>query len=90
MKMLILPLIGLTLASAVPVVAGSVDRVFTIGADAAMSKMMNRMAVKPSGDVDVDFVAMMVPHHQGAIDMAEMELRYGRNRRSSESRKRSS
>ena len=37
---------------------------------AAMSKMMTEMDVKPTGDVDRDFVAMMTPHHQGAIDMA--------------------
>jgi Domain of unknown function (DUF305) len=37
------------------------------------------MSVKPTGDVDRDFVAMMVPHHQGAIDMAQAELRYGHN-----------
>jgi hypothetical protein len=47
--------------------------------DTAMSKMMNDMTVKPTGDVDRDFVAMMVPHHQGAIDMAVAVLRYGRN-----------
>ena len=47
--------------------------------NAAMTKMMTAMEVKPSGDVDTDFVAMMVPHHQGAIDMAQAELRYGRN-----------
>ena len=47
--------------------------------DAAMKKMMNDMAVKHTGDVDSDFVAMMVPHHQGAIDMAIAVLRYGRN-----------
>ena len=47
--------------------------------DAAMAKMMRDMEVKPSGDVDRDFVAMMVPHHQGAIDMAQAVLRYGRN-----------
>ena len=47
--------------------------------DAAMDKMMADMAVKPTGDVDRDFVAMMVPHHQGAIDMAQAELRYGHN-----------
>ena len=45
----------------------------------AMSRMMQDMAVKPSGDVDRDFVAMMVPHHQGAIDMAIAVLRYGHN-----------
>ena len=47
--------------------------------DAAMNKMMNDMEVKPSGDIDRDFVAMMAPHHQGAIDMAVIELRYGKN-----------
>jgi uncharacterized protein (DUF305 family) len=47
--------------------------------EAAMSKMMAAMTVKPSGDVDQDFAAVMIPHHQGAIEMAEAELRYGRN-----------
>ena len=46
---------------------------------AAMNKMMADMTVKPSGDVDRDFVAMMVPHHQGAVDMAKAELKYGHN-----------
>jgi uncharacterized protein (DUF305 family) len=46
---------------------------------AAMARMMAGMDVNPTGDIDRDFVAMMVPHHQGAIDMAETELRYGRN-----------
>ena len=39
--------------------------------DAAMTKMMTDMEIKPSGDLDRDFVEMMVPHHQGAIDMAQ-------------------
>ena len=47
--------------------------------NAAMTRMMTDMAVKPTGDVDADFVAMMVPHHQGAIDMALAVLRHGRN-----------
>jgi hypothetical protein len=47
--------------------------------EAAMSKMMNDMAAPPTGDVDRDFVAMMSPHHQGAVDMAVIELRYGKN-----------
>jgi hypothetical protein len=46
---------------------------------AAMGKMMAGMDARPTGDVDADFVAMMVPHHQGAIDMAQAELRYGKN-----------
>jgi Domain of unknown function (DUF305) len=37
------------------------------------------MTIKPSGDVDRDFVEMMVPHHQGAVDMAQAELKYGHN-----------
>ena len=48
---------------------------------AAMTKMMVEMGIRPSGDADADFVAMMVPHHQGAIEMAQAELRYGRNER---------
>ncbi|WP_413188427.1 DUF305 domain-containing protein [Paraburkholderia sacchari] len=47
--------------------------------DAAMTRMMDGMSVKPTGDVDRDFVAMMIPHHQGAIDMAQAELRHGHN-----------
>jgi hypothetical protein len=46
---------------------------------AAMTKMMIDMGIRPSGDVDADFVAMMIPHHQGAIEMAQAQLRYGRN-----------
>jgi uncharacterized protein (DUF305 family) len=44
-----------------------------------MKKMMSDMTIKPTGDVDRDFVEMMVPHHQGAVDMAQTELRYGHN-----------
>ncbi len=47
--------------------------------DAAMNKMMADMKIKPTGDIDRDFVAMMVPHHQGAVDMAKAELKYGHN-----------
>jgi len=47
--------------------------------EAAMTRMMDGMAAKPTGDIDRDFVAMMAPHHQGAIDMAIIELRYGKN-----------
>jgi uncharacterized protein (DUF305 family) len=46
---------------------------------AAMKRMMEDMTVQPTGDVDRDFVAMMAPHHQGAVDMAKAELKYGHN-----------
>jgi len=45
----------------------------------AMMRMMDGMEITPSGDADTDFTAMMIPHHQGAIDMAQAELRHGRN-----------
>jgi uncharacterized protein (DUF305 family) len=57
------------------------EQPFLNGNDAAMSTMMAGMAVTPTGDVDKDFVAMMVPHHQGAIDMAKLLLRYGKNQK---------
>lgn len=46
---------------------------------AAMKTMMKDMKVKPTGNPDKDFVLMMMPHHQGAIDMAKVELQYGAN-----------
>jgi hypothetical protein len=47
--------------------------------NAAMAKMMKGMMAPASGDVDRDFAATMIPHHQGAIDIAVAELRYGHN-----------
>ncbi len=44
-----------------------------------MDRMMAGMAAPPSGSVDTDFVDMMEPHHRGAIEMAVLEIRYGRN-----------
>jgi uncharacterized protein (DUF305 family) len=55
------------------------DAPFMTQVFAAMSNMAMGMDIKPSGNVDEDFVAAMVPHHQGAIEMAKAELRYGRN-----------
>lgn len=37
------------------------------------------MSVDSMGDVDRDFVGLMLPHHQGAIDIARAELKYGHN-----------
>jgi hypothetical protein len=57
----------------------SEEQAFLSENSAAMKKMMADMTIKPSGDVDRDFVEMMVPHHQGAVDMAKAELKYGHN-----------
>jgi uncharacterized protein (DUF305 family) len=67
------------LASNAPVSAVNGDSQFITELGSAMNKMMIAMEIRPSGDVDNDFVASMVPHHQGAVEMAQSELRYGRN-----------
>ena len=47
---------------------------------AAMDKMSKDMAAAPmTGDADREFVGMMIPHHQGAIDMARFELSQGKD-----------
>lgn len=55
------------------------EKAFLSANDKVMNNMMNGMMATPSGDVDHDFVSMMVPHHQGAMDMAQLELLYGHN-----------
>jgi len=57
----------------------SAEQPFLAENTAAMTRMMVDMGITPSGDVDRDFVDLMVPHHQGAIAMALAVLRYGRN-----------
>ena len=45
----------------------------------AMTRMMAAMEIAPTGDADRDFVAGMVPHHEGAVEMAQAELKFGKN-----------
>ncbi|WP_136617435.1 MULTISPECIES: CopM family metallochaperone [Mesorhizobium] len=52
----------------------------TEGYKAAMDKMhADMMASEYTGNADVDFVRGMIPHHQGAIDMAKVELANGKD-----------
>ncbi|MFF3749576.1 DUF305 domain-containing protein [Streptomyces sp. NPDC002018] len=47
--------------------------------DASMRAMMEAMAVPRTGDADQDFAAMMMPHHQAAVDMAKAVLEHGKD-----------
>jgi uncharacterized protein (DUF305 family) len=60
-------------AAQAPANASPVTRAFM----AANERMHRDMAITFSGNADRDFVAGMIPHHQGAIDMARLVLEHG-------------
>ena len=58
----------------------STEKPFPVLMDDAMTVMDRGMENAPmTGDPDHDFAAMMIPHHQGAVDMAKVELLYGKD-----------
>lgn len=62
--------------AAPPFIASTV-RPFSALMDDAMTRMHTEMMRAPrAGDADADFVAMMIPHHQGAVNMAKALLLY--------------
>ena len=70
---------GMTMPAAKP---GSPVAAFQHGMDSVMVVMdegMRRMDGANPADIDASFAAMMVPHHQGAVDMARLQLLYGKD-----------
>jgi uncharacterized protein (DUF305 family) len=49
------------------------------GSADAVSAMMKNMTVTYSDDADVDYIKSMIPHHQGAIEMAKVALQYAKD-----------
>jgi uncharacterized protein (DUF305 family) len=81
-----LALAGLAIGVAGPAAAqmpghahGSPETPASRGYMAAMQRMQRDMAMPMSGDADRDFLAMMIPHHQSAIDMARVALEHARD-----------
>ena len=68
-------LLGLTAGAGMA--SSQVAETFASMMAAAMARMDRDMMQPASGGADRDFAAMMIPHHQGAVEMAEAELRFG-------------
>lgn len=72
-------ILGLLLIAYASLAFGLDAHEFQKAMDASMQRMHQGMMVGYSGNPDADFARMMVAHHQGAIDMATIELTFGKD-----------
>lgn len=77
LKTTIIAAIVMTITAAMPATAQQLPA--SKGYMDAMSKMQSSMPKDQKGDPDADFARMMIPHHRGAMDMAKVELQYGKD-----------
>ncbi|PYJ42770.1 MAG: DUF305 domain-containing protein [Verrucomicrobia bacterium] len=84
---LLVAVVACSFAASIAVQAGAHDHGSQTSTDpdwseliASMDKMHMAMgAIDRSGNSDVDFVRLMLPHHQAALDMAKTQLMYGKD-----------
>jgi uncharacterized protein (DUF305 family) len=67
------------MGQASPASGAATDTASTKAFKAANDKMHGDMAIAFSGNADVDFIKGMLPHHQGAVDMAKIVLEHGKD-----------
>jgi hypothetical protein len=73
-------LIILSCVAAVSICTAQQHTEFHMAMEQGMQKMDAEMKAAPmTGNPDIDFAAMMIPHHQGAVDMAKLELQHGKD-----------
>lgn len=74
-----IPVAGLIVAGAV---GGTIGAELSQGSRAlvdANAAMHTAMAIEMTGDVDVDFMRTMIPHHEGAVEMAKIVIENGKD-----------
>jgi uncharacterized protein (DUF305 family) len=81
-RLLAIALIMLNILASYPLSAQADPPAVSDALNQAMTSMNVAMSSFPmTGNPDIDFAVMMIPHHQGAIEMAKVELQYGTDSR---------